>query len=431
MAKVYRVGQVVNGYEIVEKLNSGNFGIAYKAKKGLTPVFLKQYKDPTVLSPWYDAYIAYQTDMVSRIQRSELKDFVVRQIEQFKYKNGSLEDFVQVYEWIDGNQDLSHKIGELRANPTAYPWTVRKTWAKAMVSCIRKMHDSKIAHGDLKPENVIVIPDSSIGAQYRLRIIDTDFAVLTDRTVPWKGHMGTVTTAGWSSPEHKLGQDLCAASDVFTASLMIYELLAQGNPYASDDFDQVKRNTPPDPRYSGDFAGNVQILTKALKECLNPDPTKRPTMAALHKALLDADNSTTRIVLPPPAPVVPTPTPVVRTEPRVAPISPVSSTVPTPVTISSLESGKSFMFSIPVRVGQALIGQFSAHAVYADKEFQYELSTNDNGRSWIIRPNPAAPNETIVNGEVLLTERRLSTGDEISVGRLAMGKQFSKVRVTL
>jgi serine/threonine protein kinase len=425
MAKVYRVGQTVNGYEIVEKLNSGNFGIAYKAKKGTTPVFLKQYKDPTVLSAWYAAYIAYQTDMVSRIQRSELKDFVVRQIEQFKYTNGSLEDFVQVYEWIDGNQDLSHKIEELRANPSAYPWMARKTWAKAMVSCIRKMHDAKIAHGDLKPENVIVIPDSSIGAQYRLRIIDTDFAVLTDRTVPWKGHMGTVTTAGWSSPEHKLGQDLRAASDVFTASLMIYELLAQGNPYASDDFDQVKRNTPPDPRYSGDFAGNSQILTKALKECLDPDPTKRPTMAALHKALLDADNSATRIV-PPPTTILP-----VRPEPIAPPVPPVTTNVPTPVTISSLESGKSFMFSIPVRVGQALIGQFSAHAVYADKEFQYELTTNDNGRSWIIRPNPAAPNETIVNGEVLRSERRLSTGDEISVGRLAMGKLFSKVRVTL
>lgn len=425
MAKVYRVGQTVNGYEIVEKLNSGNFGIAYKAKKGTTSVFLKQYKDPTVLSPWYSAYIAYQTDMVSRIQRSELKDFVVRQIEQFKYTNGSLEDFVQVYEWIDGNQDLSHKIEELRANPNAYPWMARKTWAKAMVSCIRKMHDAKIAHGDLKPENVIVIPDSSIGAQYRLRIIDTDFAVLTDRTVPWKGHMGTVTTAGWSSPEHKLGQDLRAASDVFTASLMIYELLAQGNPYASDDFDQVKRNSPPDPRYSGDFAGNSQILTKALKECLDPDPTKRPTMAALHKALLDADNSATRIV-PPPTTILP-----VRPEPIAPPVPPVTTNVPTPVTISSLESGKSFMFSIPVRVGQALIGQFSAHAVYADKEFQYELTTNDNGRSWIIRPNPAAPNETIVNGGVLRSERRLSTGDEISVGRLAMGKLFSKVRVTL
>lgn len=426
MAKVYRVGQTVNGYEIVEKLNSGNFGIAYKAKKGTTSVFLKQYKDPTVLSPWYAAYIAYQTDMVSRIQRSELKDFVVRQIEQFKYTNGSLEDFVQVYEWIDGNQDLSHKIEELRANPSAYPWMARKTWAKAMVSCIRKMHDAKIAHGDLKPENVIVIPDSSIGAQYRLRIIDTDFAVLTDRTVPWKGHMGTVTTAGWSSPEHKLGQDLRAASDVFTASLMIYELLAQGNPYASDDFDQVKRNTPPDPRYSGEFAGNAQILTKALKECLDPDPNKRPTMAALHKALLDADNSATRLVVPPPTPIAP-----VRTEPIAPPVPPVTTNVPTPVTISSLESGKSFMFSIPVRVGQALIGQFSAHAVYADKEFQYELTTNDNGRSWIIRPNPAAPNETIVNSEVLRSERRLFTGDEISVGRLAMGKLFSKVRVTL
>jgi serine/threonine protein kinase len=430
MAKVYRVGQVVNGYEIVEKLNSGNFGIAYKAKKGLTPVFLKQYKDPTVLSPWYDAYIAYQTDLVSRIQRSELKDFVVRQIEQFKYKNGSLEDFVQVYEWIDGNQDLSHKIGELRANPSAYPWMARKTWAKAMVSCIRKMHDAKIAHGDLKPENVIVIPDSSIGAQYRLRIIDTDFAVLTDRTVPWKGHMGTVTTAGWSSPEHKLGQDLRAASDVFTASLMIYELLAQGNPYASDDFDQVKRNTPPDPRYFGDFVGNSQILTKALKECLNPDLTKRPTMAALHKALLDADDPTTKIVVPPPPPPI--------REERVTGGGLASSgvlnsslTVPKPLTISSLESGKSFMFSIPVRVGQALIGQFSAHAVYADKEFQYELTTIDNGRSWLVRPNPAAPNETIVNGEVLRSERQLSTGDEISVGRLAMGKLFSKVRVSL
>jgi hypothetical protein len=89
------------------------------------------------------------------------------------------------------------------------------------------------------------------------------------------------------------------------------------------------------------------------------------------------------------------------------------------------------MFSIPVRVGQALIGQFSAHAVYADKEFQYELTTIDNGRSWLVRPNPSAPNETIVNGEVLRSERRLSTGDEISVGRLAMGKLFSKVRVSL
>jgi hypothetical protein len=45
----------------------------------------------------------------------------------------------------------------------------------------------------------------------------------------------------------------------------------------------------------------------------------------------------------------------------------------------------------------------------------------NSAREWILSPNPAATNETLVNGEALTRPRALRQGDRIAVGRQVKG----------
>jgi len=52
------------------------------------------------------------------------------------------------------------------------------------------LHESKIVHADLKPGNVYLIEDKSIGAGYQLKLIDTDFSVLAGNSGRVRGNIG-------------------------------------------------------------------------------------------------------------------------------------------------------------------------------------------------------------------------------------------------
>jgi hypothetical protein len=45
----------------------------------------------------------------------------------------------------------------------------------------------------------------------------------------------------------------------------------------------------------------------------------------------------------------------------------------------------------------------------------------NSAREWILSPDPAATNETLLNGETLTRPRALRQGDRIAVGRQAKG----------
>lgn len=62
-----------------------------------------------------------------------------------------------------------------------------------------------------------------------------------------------------------------------------------------------------------------------------------------------------------------------------------------------------------------------------DTDWQMRFERQPDG--WLLIANPAAPNETLLNGATVVTNTRLKGGDVVSVGRAAKG--VSKTPVTV
>lgn len=87
MAIILNPKQKRKSYEIVDKLSSGAFAIAYKAKQPSGEmVFFKQYKSPTPMVPWYARFVDHQNEIKRRIESDPAaRDRCYRFVEFFEF----------------------------------------------------------------------------------------------------------------------------------------------------------------------------------------------------------------------------------------------------------------------------------------------------------------------------------------------------------
>jgi serine/threonine protein kinase len=455
-------GMEVGGYTIEQELNRGAMAIAYRATSASgETVFFKQYISPTVTVPWFPAYVAHQTELKRRIESSGLKHFCYRIVDFFEArkdgrkcgKEERLRKYFQVFEFVKG-ADLEGILERVAADPKAYPWSQRLIWARVIMSSIGTMHGQKVVHTDLKPPNLFLIEDPSIGAGFRLKLIDMDFAIMSDREAPWHGHKGYAGTPGWFSPEHLRGEVPSAASDVYTCALILSVLLGGQRAVAAADFDthalagtrsRVKLLGPLLRAADGSPSGLDTMLIEALHAALDPDPSRRPTAERLREILNGTVAAPAPKPKPAPAPApkpapapapapkpAPAPAPAPKPAPAPAPApKPAPAPAPTPivpqVTLTSGAASLSLRVTTPVNAASAR--PLGEDARFMDGTCQFSLERRADG--WYAVPNTGAVNETLVNGKALLTPARLVTGDVLSVGREAKGVSKLPLTVTV
>lgn len=97
---------------------------------------------------------------------------------------------------------------------------------EAICSAVSFAHRNLIVHGDLKPHNILVLPDGSP------KLLDFGIARLID---PESSHSGDVTmaalTPAWASPEQLRGEPLNPASDCYSLGRLLYLMLTRKPPY--------------------------------------------------------------------------------------------------------------------------------------------------------------------------------------------------------
>ena len=292
MARKYKQDEVIHGYKIDRKgfNHSGAMALAYAAKDpGGKKVFFKQYKSPSIRVSWYRAYVEYQKELKKRIDgNSNLREFCYEMIDFFEEKKC----YHQVFGWVESSEDLSKVLEKVKAG-RGPDFAQRVILAKRLMGSMNALHEAKIIHADLKPENLQLIDDPTITAGHKLILIDMDFSVLSDKTAPWDGDpdTGYVGSPNYYSPEHLRGDSPVTASDVYTCSLILHQLLGAGHPYESEEPDEYKdkalSNRASKPRLEGEIkdAATTDLVAEYLHRCLHPDPTQRPTAKGLRDAL--------------------------------------------------------------------------------------------------------------------------------------------------
>ncbi|MDF2772571.1 MAG: pknB, partial [Geminicoccaceae bacterium] len=144
-------------------------------------------------------------------------------------------------------------------------------------------HDTGVIHRDLKPGNVMLLPDGTA------KILDFGLAKLADlsETASRAGGLGT---AGYMAPEQVRGQTVDARADLWSLGVLLYEMLTGVRPFRGDDVVSVAHAILHEevPRPSTLRATLPRVLDELVMALLQKDREQRYATARDLAADLDA-----------------------------------------------------------------------------------------------------------------------------------------------
>ncbi len=437
-----KIKSAVDSYVVETVLSQGAFAHAAKAKSTARgrPVFLKRYFAPTITLPWYTGFVEHQQELKRRVNAHDgLRGYCYGFLDFFEGTEGRANrTFHQVFEFIEGGKPLTDYLAELAKAGSQDRWDEQVTFARVMMMAMGALHKQKIVHTDLKPDNLLLIPNPLRPGAFSLKVIDMDWSIFSDRRAPWHGQgMGYIGTSGYMSPEHLRQEVPVEASDVFTCAIMLSELLAGTHPYAGkrgDDAVLAKAVNAGDfkpfklPR-GIDKVDNPAYLEDLINRALHPQAAKRPSAEDLKNALLGIGPageapSTPKHAPAPPAPApapAPRPAPAPKPAPKPAPApAPAPKAEATAGGVELLHAGQPVLkMRIETAVGRNMLKPVSPDAQYMESE-QFKIHRVD-GRAWAVSPVPGTPNETLLDGHKLTATTVLRDGMRIAVGNSAKG----------
>ena len=415
-----RVQGALHRYTLLKLLNKGACANAFGAtdERG-EKIFLKAYTSPTTLKPWYDDYLRYEIELNARLgadpvlaQQSVRATDVFSATFEHEGRATRNPNLFQVFPFVSGNRNLGDLAADgWRGRPLR--GGERLMVAAVFLAALARLHAAKIVHADLKPANVQMVRIGDGAAPlFRPLLVDMDFSVLADRRAPWHGDasVGYVGTPGYFSPEHLRGDVPTAASDAFTAAIILCELLSGRHPFAAALGDDAEPGDYRDRVLAGRHDFGLEAprflpgvaapgLGRLLLRALSPDPARRPSVAEMHTAVVAARRAADA-------------------GPSVAGPSVPDPTASGPRTRLVL-SGSNGAFSTGGRfaVTRTTLRRVAGDdARYAGDEPQFLLERGA-GSDWLVLPPPKPPrNPTYRNGAPLRAPAVLAAGDTLSIG---------------
>lgn len=266
----------IKGYEIVEELNKGAFCDSYKVRKGGKDYFMKEYKDPTMMSADYSEFLENQRIMIPILKK--LGDQTETIVEDFE--DESIGRYYQVKVLINSSVNLRDWMCEV------FDYDKRLDVAIQFATILKNVHGEGIIHQDLKPEQVMTVKDPTKKAGIRLVLTDFDWSVPNGRIVRLVG------TPGYCNIDC---DDLSYKSDIFTFGIILTELLAGTNPFIlTEDGEEriyeqskwyrwVKNREFVSPKVMNPDLPDA--INSVIVRSLDPDQRKRPSLDEILDAL--------------------------------------------------------------------------------------------------------------------------------------------------
>jgi len=165
-----------------------------------------------------------------------------------------------------------------------FPWRLRISFATDVTRALAYLHARKCIHRDLKGENLLITSNG------RIKITDFGFARIAARNEEESKRLTFCGTDSYMSPEILVGDEFDLPTDVFSLGIIFCEIAARR---LADDT-HFKRHPPTfgiDATEARKRAGPdcPPDFLRLFLECLNTDPTKRPTMRMILERLREIE----------------------------------------------------------------------------------------------------------------------------------------------
>jgi serine/threonine-protein kinase len=182
-----------------------------------------------------------------------------------------------VMEYVEGRT-----LKELIRSRGLCPVPVAIAYTRQILSALRYAHRHGVVHRDIKPHNVIVDPEGVVKV--------TDFGIARAGASQMTEEGAIIGTAQYLSPEQARGAPVDQTSDLYSAGIVLYELLTGEVPFTGDSPVEIamKHLTEIPPRPSALRPEVPEDLDLVVVHALAKEPADRYQSAAA----MDADLET-------------------------------------------------------------------------------------------------------------------------------------------
>ena len=266
------IGRQIGGFEIVAEIGRGGMGVVYRAQQ---------------LS--LDRAVAFKT-LLPALDLDEVL------VERFRAEARAASrvnhpNLVQVYDvgFEGGTHYLAmelvegESLGALIAREGPMDYARAAAVASQIASGLGALHGVGIVHRDLKPSNILVRPDGVI------KITDFGVARLREGVSRLTAEGRTVGTAAYMSPEQAQSQELDGRSDIYSAGIVLYQMLTEQLPFTGETpLAVMKRHCDvPPPSVRRERPNIPDRMAEIVEECLAKNPGERYQTAESLAADLD------------------------------------------------------------------------------------------------------------------------------------------------
>jgi serine/threonine-protein kinase len=243
-------------YEILEKIGDGGMAVVYKGRDRL----LNRFVAIKVLRPEYTKDFAFvdnfrkESQAAARLNHPNIVSvYDVGKEENIHYIVMELVEGLTLSDLIAAEAPLDYK----RAISIA----------KQVASALTMAHKNNIIHRDVKPHNILIMPDGNVKI--------TDFGIaraVSDATIVKNAGEGVMGSVHYFSPEQARGGYVDEKSDIYSLGIVLYEMLVgkvpfdAENPVAVAVMHMNDKPTPPSQLVPGVPPGLEQIVMKAVEK---------------------------------------------------------------------------------------------------------------------------------------------------------------------
>jgi len=257
---ILRIGDLLGGrYELLQLLGEGGMGAVYKARDLVLErdVALKVIRPELVDQP--EILERFKQELILARQvtdRNVVRIFDIGEAGKLKFIT---------MEYLEGENlhQIRKKTGKLEVAEAV-------DIMEQVASGLAAAHREGIIHRDLKPVNIMRDTNG--------RVVVMDFGLARTFTGDGMTRSGAMLgTIEYMSPEQAQGIDLKASSDVFTAGLILYELLAGVAPFhAESAIASLLKRTQQRAVPLADVDKHIpRTLSNIVSKCLEKDPANR------------------------------------------------------------------------------------------------------------------------------------------------------------
>ena len=213
------VGKRLDGrYEIKEVIGVGGMAYVYKAYDSIDDrtVAVKILRDEYLANEEFTRRFKNESKAIAILSHPNIvKVYDVSFGERLQYIVMEYIDGITLKEYIEQQQDIKWK--------EAVHFTVQ------ILRALQHAHDKGIVHRDIKPQNIMLLPDGTIKV--------TDFGIARFSRNEIRATSATDKAIGsvhYISPEQARGDITDEKADIYSTGVMLYEMLTGRLPFEAD-----------------------------------------------------------------------------------------------------------------------------------------------------------------------------------------------------